>query len=357
MSFRNEFRVLRASGSPERDRGFVAVSPENAAYTRLLLDLKATGALAGEAECFVALDGEGERVGRMAAALGPDREAGLVGLFALADKRGDQARVRAATEALLSSCERWLLSRGMDTVYGPVDFSTFFEYRLRDRTGEDDQGPDFSWEPTQPQSHLQAFGAAGYAPVARYHSVFYETDETFPPRRVVKMREPAWRAAVDRGMEFAAFDEVRPIEELVPILEDISRAAFEGSFLYSPIPGQVFQAIYSPIVRRLDLSLSYVVRAPDGKEVGFVYAFEDSGYCVVKTIAVRPAWRGQHLSSALLQRCLARADEKGLTRFASALVREGNVSEFLESRHNKHPIRVWKHHYTLLGKTLKGAGR
>lgn len=353
MSSREEF-LITTFEPPEGKDSFVSVSSENAAYTRFLLDLKATGKLAGEAEYFIALDGEGDRVGRMAATVGPNPGAGLAGLFALTEKRSDTAWVQTMTRALLSSCERWLLSRGVDKVYGPVDFSTFFEYRLRDRTEEEGQGPDFSWEPTQPQSYLLAFRAAGYAPVERYHSVFYEASKTFPPRIVVKMMEPAWRAAIDRGMEFTAFDEVRPIEKLIPILEAISLDAFKGNFLYSPIPAEVFQALYSPIVQKLDLSLSQLVRAPDGEEVGFVYAFEDSGFCIVKSIAVRPAWRKLHLSSALLQRCLARADEQGLTRFASALVREGNVSEFLENRHHKHPIRVWKHYYTLLGKTLKG---
>jgi hypothetical protein len=95
--------------------------------------------------------------------------------------------------------------------------------------------------------------------------VFYETNKGFPPRIVVKMREPAWRKAIDRGMEFAAFDEVQPIEKLVTSLEAISLDAFKGNFLYSPIPGEVFQAMYAPTVRRLDLSLSQLVRAPDGK--------------------------------------------------------------------------------------------
>jgi GNAT superfamily N-acetyltransferase len=357
ISSGEEFRVTTAFETLEGRDSFVSVSPGNAAYTRFLLDLKAAGKLPGEAEYFVALDGDGDRVGRMAATLGPNPGAGLVGLFALTEKRSDNPWVQSVTRALLSRCERWLLSRGVDKVYGPVDFSTYFGYRLRDRTEEDGQGPDFSWEPTQPQSYLLAFTAAGYAPAERYHSAFFEASKTFPPSIVVKMMEPAWRAAVDRGMEFTAFDEVQPVENLIPTLAAISLEAFKGNFLFSPIPAEAFQALYSPIVQKLDLSLSQLVRAPDGKEVGFVYALEDAGYCVVKSIAVRPAWRKLRLSSALLQRCLARADEKGLTRFASALVREGNVSEFFENRHHQHPVRAWKHHYTLLGKTLKGADR
>ncbi|HZM76536.1 MAG TPA: GNAT family N-acetyltransferase [Candidatus Limnocylindrales bacterium] len=360
MSSQDEIRITTAFGAEGSD-SFVSVSPDNAAYTKFLLNLKATGKLAGEAEYFVALDNEEDRVGRMAAALGPHPNVGLVGLLALTEKRSDKAWVHSVIDALLSSCESWLLSLGVNKVYGPVDFSTFFEYRLRDRTEEQGEeqgwGPDFSWEPTQPQSYLLAFEAAGYAPVERYHSEFYATTTTFPPQIVVKMMEPAWRAAIDRGLEFIAFDEVRPVEKLIPIIEAISLEAFKENFLYSPVPGEVFEALYSPAVQKVDLSLSLLVRAPDGQEVGFLYAFEDCGYCVIKSIAVRPDWRKLHLSSALVQRCLARAAQRGLTRFASALVREGNASEFLESRHHRHPVRVWKHHYTLVGKTLKGAGR
>lgn len=337
--------------------GFVAVSPRNAAYTQFLLELKSTGKLPGEAEYFVALDGEGDRVGRMAATVGPDPDTGLVGLLALDGQRGDRAWVLGVIGALLSSCERWLAARGVNQVYGPVDFATFFEYRLRDRTGEEgNYGPDFSWEPAQPQSHLLAFEAAGYAPVERYHSVFYQTSEEFPLRVMAELVEPAWRAAIDRGMEFTAFDEVRPVEKLTSILDAITRDAFKDNFLFSPIPGEVFQALYSPVVQKTDLSLSQLVRAPDGQVAGFVYAFEDSGYCVVKTIAVRPAWRRQQLWNALVYRCLTLADEKGLTRVASALVREGNVSELAEKRYSESPIRSWKHHYVLMGKALKGAG-
>jgi GNAT superfamily N-acetyltransferase len=338
----------------EGTEDFVSVSPENAAYTQFLVDLKATGKLAGEAEYFVASDGEGDQVGRMAASVGPGAGEGLVGLFALKEKDSDGAWIQGVTQALLSNCEKWLQAKCVEKVYGPVDFSTWFKYRLRDRTGEESDGPDFSWEPSQPQSYLRAFGAAGYNPIERYHSVFYELNEQFPPRIVVKMMEPAWKASTDMGFEFVAFDQIQPIQELVPIIEAMSFDAFKGNLLYSPILGEVFQALYSPIVQKLDLSLSYLVRTPEGKEAGFVFAFEDSGYCVVKSIAVFPAYRKLRLSTALLQRCLARADEKGLTRFASALVKEGNVSEFLGSPHAKHPIRVWKHHYTLLGKTLNG---
>jgi hypothetical protein len=118
MSSRGEFRVVTALESPEGMAGFVTMSSQNAAYTRFLLGLKATGRLAGQAEYFIALDGDGERVGRMAAILGPNPDAGLVGLFALTEKRSDEAWGRGATRALLSSCERWLLSRGIDKVYG-----------------------------------------------------------------------------------------------------------------------------------------------------------------------------------------------------------------------------------------------
>jgi len=357
MNVRAEFQVVTTSESPEGRGGFVSVCPEKATYTRFLLDLKAAGTLAGEAEYFVAVDGEGERIGRMATTVGPDPGTGLIGLFALTKKRSDKVWVQSVTRGLLSSCERWLASRGVDKVYGPVDFSTFFDYRFRDRTGEEGLGPDFSWEPTQPQSYLLAFGAAGYTPAERYHSVFYETSKAFPTRSVAKIWEPAWRTAIDRGMEFVAFDDVQPVETLIPIVEAITFDAFKENFLYSPIRSEVFQAMYAPIVKRLDLSLSHLVRAPDGEAVGFTYAFEDTGYCVAKSTAVRPAWRGLRLSSALTYRCLMRADERGLTKFASALVRDGNVNEFLENWHHPHPVRVWKHHYTLLGRTLKGAGR
>jgi N-acetylglutamate synthase-like GNAT family acetyltransferase len=346
MTSRDGLSITRTSD------GFVTVSPENAAYTQFLLDLKVTGTLAGEVAYFVAQDGAGRRVGRMAATLGPTADVGLVGLLAMTDRRSD-----SVFGALLSECERWLMSRGVDKVYGPVDFSTFFEYRMRDRAEERGPEADFSWEPAQPRGWLLAFEAAGYAPVERYHSEFYEATEACPLRAVVESLAPAWRAATDRGMEFVPFSEVRPVDRLLPIIEAITFDAFEGNFLYSPIPAGVFRTVYSPMVGRHDLSLSQLVRTPDGEEVGFLYAFEDAGYCVIKSMAVRPAWRRLRLSNALLQRCLTRVDEKGLTRFASAFVREGNVSGFLEDRLHEHPLRTWKHHYVLLGKTLKGADR
>lgn len=292
----------------------------------------------------------GRPLGRVGAALSTTYAAtGYVGLFET-DVYDPAARVAAG--ALIDSAIDWLGRHGARRVYGPLDFTTWFSYRFRIGAAADaDEHAEapFAWEPVNPPEYVQWFADRGFTEVRRYASLGFRAEDHALVGLLVAATGVTHDEVCARGYGFRRLDAARLGAEL-EILHCLSLESFRSNFLFEPIDFAMFSRLYVAASRQPQNSLTYFVLDATGREVGFVFAFIDRGYLVVKTIAVRPDFRDRRLATALTHLVFRDAAERGLQKAISALVAQGNTSEFIAARHEA--IRAWRHHYALFERCL-----
>ncbi len=290
--------------------------------------------LPGPAEFWIATK-EGRAAGCIGANLSRSyHDVGYVGFFEV--NPGDRAASFVAG-SLLASAEEWLTRRGVHTIIGPVNVCTWFQYRFRRRTSDPH---DFAWEPTNPPEYIDLLKENGYM-----EHEWYYTDGLDGLSAVVDQTHSAFERALELGFSFRQF---RNDENDLRHLYEISALSFRENYFFETIPFESFRALYVPVSRKNDLSLSHFVVSPDGKEVGYFFCFEDNGYVVYKSVAVLPKMRGLGLSNALVHVVGTRGLERGLRMLITALVRKGAQSESYAKKAQK----LWRHDYVLFRKEI-----
>lgn len=304
---------------------------------------------------FWIAEADGLPVGRVGASVPPHRPAtGTVGFF---EVDVDDPAAPAAATALLGAARAWLRARGVRRVYGPLDLTTWFGYRFRIPAAaggdEDAEGP-FAWEPVNPPQYVGWFADHGFREAERYGSLGFSVDDPALVDLIVRTTGLAWEQARADGFGFRPFDAGR-LETEMRTLYALSLEAFNDNFLFEPIPFDVFRAVYVAGVARLAEPLVHFVLDPGGREAGFVFAFIDGDYAVIKTIAVHPAFRGRRMSTALMHLVFRDAAARGVRRAVAALVKADGTSAILAARHDA--VRAWRHEYALYEHDLDaGAG-
>lgn len=260
---------------------------------------------------LVVADGPSGR-GRVAAIINPrlldvrGNPFGLLGFFE-SDANPDTARW------LFDLGMNWLARQGCSVVRGPIDFTTWHDYRLVTRAEAPEWIPG---EPHHPRHYVDRFAEAAFAPVATYATNWLpETPGELAERFAAKAR-------VCRELGYT----VRPIEPRdLPALHAVSSAAFAPAFMYSPIELDEFLALYSPERAAQAAGSTFIALAPDGEPVGLHYAFEmDLGgrprVSVCKTVAVIPAHQDKRVYQLLMHDWGARAAAAGATHLVGALM-------------------------------------
>ncbi|PWU20164.1 MAG: hypothetical protein C5B49_04705 [Bdellovibrio sp.] len=290
-------------------------------------------------EFFVVEEG-GEIIATLGANVSEaEPQRGYLGFFEI---RGDRQEV---FPQLLQMGKRFLREQGVVEIYAPVNYSTWFSYRLRLPC------PDtkyFSWEPGNPPFYPDLFQNHGFAVASLYHTIgvpsLREFAGAFAPS-LAKISAAGYRL---RG--FGDLGGGGDLTRLLPSLYHLSMNGFSDNFLFEELSFEMFQSIYVPIMSKGDTSMSCVAVNGEDKPVGFCFAFAEGDIFIVKTIAVLPEARSQGLSNAMVHWGATRGLAQGLRRAAVALVRSGIQSESYTSK-QKHE---WKHEYVLYKITLSG---
>jgi GNAT superfamily N-acetyltransferase len=267
---------------------------------------------------------------------------GAIGRFRAADG--------AAARAVLDAAAEILRERGCTLAIGPMDGNTWRSYRFVTDPGT---APPFLLEPRNPPEYPHWWEAAGFVPLAQYHSTATEDLAAGDPRTAAAAARLA-----DAGVTVRALDPGRYAEDLGAI-HDVSLESFRDNYLYTPLPRDAFLAQYQALRGRIRPELVLLAERA-GRAVGYAFAIPDLEEAargepprtvIVKTLAVRPgrAWAG--LGAVLLARVHAAARDLGLRRAVHALMHETNRSRNL-SAHYGTPLR----RYTLFARRLTGGG-
>ncbi|MBC7690774.1 MAG: GNAT family N-acetyltransferase [Methylotenera sp.] len=299
---------------------------------------------------------QAQPLGRISANVDSTGTRGFVGFFEIDLSSTHSEEV---AHALLAAAENWLKAQGVKQMIGPLDFSTWFSYRFRIEHESAEplestagSSPRFAWEPVNPPEYPAFFQSFGMSEIQAYHSQSYSApaaDARLPGSENLKK---AYDFAVSQGFRFRPIDLAQFQTREIPLLHELSHQCFKDAFLFEPIPLPIFGALYAQALQRFDFSPSRFVQTADGRTVGFLFAFIDRDYLVIKTIAVLEEFQNQKLSSALLHPAFDHCFQNQITRGISALVKSGAKSEHHETRSKQFAQRDWMHEYSLFGKDL-----
>ncbi|KAF9362705.1 hypothetical protein BGX34_005642 [Mortierella sp. NVP85] len=289
---------------------------------------------------------------------------GYVGLF--------EAKIEKAGTEILKIATEWLKKGGVNQfepvqqVFGPVNMTTWLQYRLRVDTVPQ---PHMSFEPRHPQFYQDCFAQAGFVKAADFYATFFDINvviercelyargETFEHLGV---RVEPWST-----LDFPAslcperHPELTPRDDVARRVYDLTLELFRGkdffdeAFTRENHRNMVLNDMISrPEVDNasfLDLS-TFMVHEATGQDVGYLACWVENGdTLVLKTIGFVPSVRHTKIFSIVISETCKRArDVWGCTKVVLALMNENTTSmtEKIAGKCVKHVYRLYVHNST-----------
>ena len=215
------------------------------------------------------LGGVGDEV-RAAAFIHPDQriEGEPVAYFGFWETRN----ALAANRALFAALEAWVKAQGVKALYGPIDFNTYGNNRLR--LNDFDQ-PCFPGEPYNPRYYPELLQQLGYQIACRYQSRFHP--DTPALAQELQPRLQALRAQLEGQFDLQPLSAdfwLSHLDELHPIVDRI----FRQNFAYTPIDLDQFRVLCgAPFARRFCTRSSILATTKAGEIAGFFLCYPDYG--------------------------------------------------------------------------------
>lgn len=274
---------------------------------------------------------------------------GSIGFFeCTADADGKQAAAE-----LLRCAQRWLKSNAAETVYGPMDFNSWFSYRFKLRDAGQPADADKAWEPAAPDFYRHLFLDAGFTDDLQFASLSYEV----PSKAHWQAYMQTLRAEYDAVTSQHGYS-IRPLHSGSDLLHDLKRIfelsniAFADNPMFEAIPFEIFSAMTISMARSANIGASRIVLSPKGETVGFAFCFVDNDELIYKTVAVHPEHRSMGIANSLTYEISSFCVEHSLLKTTGALIRSGNTSEKIGRRHGNFAQPTKINQYSLLRKVL-----
>lgn len=193
------------------------------------------------------------------------QQAGFFGYF---ESVGDEAAERSVFDAL----EDWTRTRGASVLFGPINFSTYGNYRLRLSA---EAGADtFLGEPYNPARYPTALEKRGYTLHQSYCTQIFN-------RQGAQMVIAAYAPIVERLRSDGY--QIKPLtpeiwlgnlDELHPLVDRI----FAANFAYTPLPYEAFvNACGAPFAKKMCGERSMIAWGPEGDIAGFLLVYPHYG--------------------------------------------------------------------------------
>jgi GNAT superfamily N-acetyltransferase len=232
---------------------------------------------------------------------------GLIGFF-------DSFDDHEATSAVLDAACDYLRTRGCASARGPLNFTTFHDYRFVVR----DEAPGV-WVPGEPYHrgyYPRLWSESGFSIAANYSTNWIPDAQSNIDRMAPGAEKFASNGLRIRTLagpsDFAA-------------LYGLTCAGFADAWMYSPIEPAEFAAIYTPDRVASSAAGAYLAVTPDDEPIGFFYTTtavsdEPGEIAVAKTIAVRRDYRNQGVYHALFRNWFVERQAAGCEKYIAALI-------------------------------------
>jgi len=282
----------------------------------------------------------GQALAKAALYLNPDvvylsYKVGLVGAYAATEDF-------AACKLLFETVEELARHLGLDMLLGPMNGSTWEDYRFVDDPGR----APFLMEKIHPTYYSQQWQSCGFEAIARYYS-----SESFQLQVHDDAVLTTEKRLQEEGVQIRPIDLASYEEELRGIHPFLSHA-FSTNFLYSPIGEQAFVDKYLPIKNFLQSDF-VLIAEHRGKVVGVFLCVADvldktEKTLIIKTIARDPAPVYSGLGHVMAAQVYRQAYEQQFTRIIHAFLKEEGTSTPISQHFYGLPFKT----YSLYGKVL-----
>ncbi|KAG0298809.1 hypothetical protein BGZ96_006200 [Linnemannia gamsii] len=293
-----------------------------------------------------------------------DTSVGYVGIFEAKNEKAGAIVLKTATE--------WLRRGGVHQfepvrqVLGPVNLTTWLQYRLRVDT---DEAPSMSFEPRHPEFYQSCFTQAGFVKAADYYSTFFPIDNIINGYTNYTRGETL--ESIHLGIQFwntldfasslnpERHPKLTPQDNVAKRVYDLSIELFRGKELFDE--GLTRQnhrhIVLNDMISRpqvdnaslLDLS-SFITDPQNGEDVGYMACWvEDNDTLVLKTVGFVPRVRKSKVFAFAMVETMKRArDVWGCTKVACALMNENSasISEHVGGKSVRHIYRLYMHRPT-----------
>ncbi|MHC1743409.1 MAG: GNAT family N-acetyltransferase [Syntrophobacteraceae bacterium] len=249
---------------------------------------------------------------------------------------------------LFREAHQWLAGRGQFEVVGPMDFTTWFPYRLKTNGMSTEQK---HWEPGNPPEYMTAFEDAGYTVIGKYVSLCHED-----LKEIAEENRHVGESFRTAGFRVRTGDLTNPAE--VARLHSMTLTAFRRNPFFEPIPLEIFTEVYAEVHSKGSAPQFFgILENASGNVLGYVYGFVDGREVVAKTMAFLPEVQGKGLGLFLYEAVADFGLKHGCTRCVAALMSEEIGSRRLDEKYTTtHPM-AWVHEYALYGRNVSDCAR
>lgn len=191
-------------------------------------------------------------------------------------------------QELFSLLEKKAVKKGCRIITGPVNYTSWMSYRWTISNFDLKLFPDCDNPPYYPD-YIRKLG---YSERYTYRSADIAIEN---PLYIIG--RDIYEEKLREGVKFLRLRGEQAYSHCREVY-DISIDAFAGSYLYSEIPFEAFERIYTVWTRQVnvDLFIAYI----DGKAVGYVMGYEHDGRYISKTSAVLKKMQENKIYLALL---------------------------------------------------------
>ena len=264
-----------------------------------------------------------------------EKNVGLVGAFEAQENEG-------AVQKLFQAIEKQAKEQGVDFLIGPMNGSTWENYRFHDHS----EKPLFFMEMKHEPHYVKQWKSIGFEPLAHYYSAI----ASVTPRRNKKIDELKTKMLRD-GISLRELDHdnyTADLKKLHPFLHD----SFKHNLLYSAISESSFIEKYQPL--QSVLKPEFVQIAEHGHEiVGVLLGTEDlwnpaSKTLIIKTLARSPKRLYRGLGLVLVDEFYQKAVTKEYEQIIYALMIDEGAATPLSNQYDGQLLKT----YTLYGKSI-----
>ncbi|MBD1426417.1 hypothetical protein [Sphingobacterium arenae] len=264
-----------------------------------------------------------------------DRNVGLVGAYEAQENE-------EAVSQLFQTIEKQAKEQGVDFLIGPMNGSTWENYRFHNHP----EKPLFFMEMKHEPYYAKQWKSIGFEPIAHYYSAI----AAVAPRRNEKIDKLKSRLLRDgviiRGLDRDNY--VADLKKLHPFLHD----SFKQNFLYSPISESSFLEKYLPLQSVLKPEFVQIAEH-EGEIVGVLLGTDDllnraGKTLIIKTLARSPKRLYRGLGLVLVDEFYQKAVTKEYQQIIYALMIDEGDATPLSDQYNGHLLKT----YTLYGKSI-----
>ncbi|MEY2986693.1 MAG: hypothetical protein RJB13_214 [Pseudomonadota bacterium] len=313
-------------------------------YTCTLLNFADTR----KSEFWIAVDPQnGEALARLGADVNGIN--GSLGFMEFSQtSQGEYAASTLITEAL-----DWLKSHGVLTVYGPMDFNSWFNYRFKLQNSDEGLSVNHPWEPGASEPYEQLFRSLGFTDSVKYSSYFFTLSDNSQWMEHITQLSVDYERAIGAGFKIRDISPHHTSEQDIRSIFEISNAAFAGQPMFEQIPFALFSAITLPALTQYNSAPSKICFDSHNRPIGFMFAFLLDDLIVYKSIAVLPEFQAMGIGNAMTLELCRFGMKHNITKCVGALIRSGNKSEMFGKSFEKTAKSSGKNDYILLSRSIR----